>query len=135
MLKHEHTRGVCGHTPAGKLKFRSPKTAGNAPKSFILLILSLSMGMHRYSGIKNVLLTVHVAKIGSAYTRSHQVLPYSADWHTLARLLHHPWKIREYNLGPTLKLNCSRDSKQGHIGGDKCPQLCTTHSLQEELLL
>ena len=33
------------------LKFRSSKTAGNAPKTRILLILSLSMGMHPYSGI------------------------------------------------------------------------------------
>ena len=39
--------------PLENLKFRSSKTAGNAPKSCILLILSLSMGMHLYSGIKN----------------------------------------------------------------------------------
>ena len=53
MVKHEHTRGVWGLLPWENLKFRSPKTAGNAPKSCILLILSLSMGMHPYSGIKN----------------------------------------------------------------------------------
>ena len=35
------------------LKFRLSKTAGNAPKTRILLTLSLSMGMHPYSGIKN----------------------------------------------------------------------------------
>ena len=39
--------------PLENLKFRSSKTAGNVPKSCILLILSLSMGMHSYSGIKN----------------------------------------------------------------------------------
>jgi len=37
--------------PRENLKFRSSKTAGNAPKTRILLILSLSMGMHPYSGI------------------------------------------------------------------------------------
>ena len=47
-------------------KFRSSKTAGNVPKTPILLILSLS--------------AVYTAEIGSARTRSRQVLPYSADW-------------------------------------------------------
>ena len=39
--------------PQENLIFRSSKTAGNAPKSRILLILSLSMGMQLYSSIKN----------------------------------------------------------------------------------
>ena len=52
--------------PRDNLKFRSSKTAGNVPKTPILLILSLS--------------AVYMAKIGSARTRSCQVLPYSADW-------------------------------------------------------
>ena len=38
--------------PQENLIFRSSKTAGNAPKSRILLILSLSMGIHLYSSIK-----------------------------------------------------------------------------------
>ena len=42
-----------GMLPRENLKFRSSKTAGNGPKSRILLIVSLSMGMHPYSGIKN----------------------------------------------------------------------------------
>ena len=46
-------------------KFRSSKIAGNGPKTLILLILSLSV--------------VHTAKIGSARTKSRQILPYSAD--------------------------------------------------------
>ena len=53
MVKYEHTRGVREHASPENLKFRSSKTAGNAPKSCILLILSLSMGRHPYSGIKN----------------------------------------------------------------------------------
>ena len=53
MVKQEHTRGVWRHAPPENLKFRSSKTAGNAPKTRVLLILSLSMGMHPYSGIKN----------------------------------------------------------------------------------
>ena len=57
MVKHEHTRGCGGMFPQENLKFRSSKTAGNAPKSRILLILILSMGMHLYSGIKN-----HIAR-------------------------------------------------------------------------
>ena len=65
--------------PQENLKFRSSKTARNAPKSLILLMLSLSMGMHLYSGIKIVLHEVHAVKIGSARTRSRRVLPYSAD--------------------------------------------------------
>ena len=35
------------------LKFRSPKTAGNAPKTRIILILSLSIGIPPYSGSAN----------------------------------------------------------------------------------
>ena len=62
------------------LKFRSSKTAGNAPKSRILLILRHYVGMHLYYGIKIVLHVVHGAKIGSAHMGSHRVLPYSADW-------------------------------------------------------
>ena len=42
-----------GMLPWENLVFRSSKTAGNAPKSCILLILSLSMGRDPYSGIKN----------------------------------------------------------------------------------
>ena len=38
--------------PQENLKFRSSKTAGNAPKTCILLILSLFVGMHPYYGIK-----------------------------------------------------------------------------------
>ena len=39
--------GIQGHAPAENLKFRSAKTAGNAPKnSRPFNILSLSMGMH-----------------------------------------------------------------------------------------
>ena len=57
--------------PLENLKFRSSKTAGNAPKSCILLILSLSMGMHPYCGIKNRIALGAAAKIGSAHTRSH----------------------------------------------------------------
>ena len=41
-----------GMLPQENLIFRSSKTAGNAPKSRILLILSLSMGIHLYSSIK-----------------------------------------------------------------------------------
>ena len=44
--------------PRDNLKFRSSKTAGNVPKTPILLILSLS--------------AVYMAKIGSARTRSCQ---------------------------------------------------------------
>ena len=40
-----------GMLPWENLVFRSSKTAGNAPKSCILLILSLSMGMYPYSGM------------------------------------------------------------------------------------
>ena len=50
------TRGVWGHAPPGKFEiFRSSKTAsaGNAPRTRIRLILSLSMGMHPYSGTTN----------------------------------------------------------------------------------
>ena len=54
MVKHEHTRGSGGMLPHENLIFRSSKTAGNAPKSRILLILSLSMGMHLYFSIKNL---------------------------------------------------------------------------------
>ena len=39
--------------PPENLKFRSSKTAGKAPKTRIFLILSLSIGMHPYSGIKS----------------------------------------------------------------------------------
>ena len=39
--------------PRENLKFRSSKTAGNAPETRILLILCFSMGMHQYSGSKN----------------------------------------------------------------------------------
>ena len=47
-------RWVRGHALTREnLKFRSSKTAGNAPKTRILLILSFSMGMHPYSGLKN----------------------------------------------------------------------------------
>ena len=52
MVKHEHTRGSGGMLPQENLIFRSSKTAGNAPKSRILLILSLSMGIQLYSSIK-----------------------------------------------------------------------------------
>ena len=66
--------------PRENLKFRSSKTAGNAPKSRILIILSLPVGMHLYSGIKKIVLhVVHAAKIGSACARSRRVLPYFAD--------------------------------------------------------
>ena len=37
--------------PRENLKFRSSKTAGNAPKTCTLLILSLSMDIHRYSAV------------------------------------------------------------------------------------
>ena len=50
------TRGVWGHAPPGKFEiFRPSKTAsaGNVPKTRILLLLSLSMGMHPYSGTTN----------------------------------------------------------------------------------
>ena len=64
------SRGVWGHAPPRKFEiFRSSKTAstGSAPKTRILLILSLSMGMHPYSGTTNIVLhAVHAAKIGSA---------------------------------------------------------------------
>ena len=54
MVEHEHTREVQGDMlPWENLKFRSSKTAGNAPETRILLILSFSMGMHQYSGSKN----------------------------------------------------------------------------------
>ena len=58
MVKHEHTgggggRAVRGHAPSENLKFRSSNTAGNEPKTRVLLILSLSMGMHPYSEVKN----------------------------------------------------------------------------------
>ena len=52
-MKHEHTRGSGGMLPRENLKFRSSKTAGNAPKTRILLILSLSMGIPPYSGSAN----------------------------------------------------------------------------------
>ena len=52
-MKHEHTRGSGGMLPQENLKFRSSKTAGNAPKTRILLILSLSMGIPPYSGSAN----------------------------------------------------------------------------------
>ena len=39
--------------PQVNVKFRSSKTAGNAPKTCILLIQSLSMGVHLYYGITN----------------------------------------------------------------------------------
>ena len=55
MVKHEHTRGSGGMLPQENLIFRSSKTAGNAPKSRILLILSLSMGIQLYSSIKKKL--------------------------------------------------------------------------------
>ena len=72
--------GACSRWAQENLKFRSSKTAGNAPKYRILLILSHSVGMHLYYGIKIVLHAVHGAKIGSAHMGSHRVLPYSADW-------------------------------------------------------
>ena len=53
MVKYEHTRGVREHASPENLKFRSSKTAGNAPKTRILLILSLSMGIPPYSGSAN----------------------------------------------------------------------------------
>ena len=37
--------------PRENLKFRSSKTAGNAPKTCTLLILSLSMDIHSYSAV------------------------------------------------------------------------------------
>ena len=37
--------------PRENLKFRSSKTAGNAPKTCTLLILSLSMDIHPYSAV------------------------------------------------------------------------------------
>ena len=92
MVKHEHTRGV----PAEHLKLRSSKTAGNAPKTRILLILSLSLGIPLIlvqqiffqifavcttCNTIIVLHVVHTAKIGSARTRSCRVLPYSVDWY------------------------------------------------------
>ena len=43
---------VC-NLPRENLKFRSSKTAGNVLKTRTLLILSLSMDMHPYSGSKN----------------------------------------------------------------------------------
>ena len=52
-MKHEHTRGSGGMLPRENLKFRSSKTAGNAPKTRILLILSLSIGIPPYSGSAN----------------------------------------------------------------------------------
>ena len=64
-----------------KLKFRSSKTAGNAPKTIILLILSLSMGMHPYSGITNHI--AHVAR-SKNWLCMHKIslssATYSADW-------------------------------------------------------
>ena len=39
--------------PRENLKFRSSKTARNAPKTRILLILSLSIGIPPYSGSAN----------------------------------------------------------------------------------
>ena len=45
--------GSGGTLPWENLKFRSSKTDGNVPKTRILLILILSMGMHLYCGIKN----------------------------------------------------------------------------------
>ena len=62
-VKHEHTTEVHGGMLSWEnLKFRSSKTAANAPKTPIILILSVS--------------AVHMAKIGSARTRSRQVPPY-----------------------------------------------------------
>ena len=52
-MKHEHTRESGGMLSRENLKFRSPKTAGNAPKTRILLILSLSIGIPPYSGSAN----------------------------------------------------------------------------------
>ena len=37
--------------PPRKFEIRSSKTTGNAPKTRILLILSLSMGIHLYSAV------------------------------------------------------------------------------------
>lgn len=49
-VKLEHTRGSGGMLPRENLKFRSSKTDGKGPKT---RTLSLSMGMHPYSGIKS----------------------------------------------------------------------------------
>ena len=53
MVKYEHTRGVQEHASLENLKFRSSKTAGNAPKTRVLLILSPSMCMHPYPDVIN----------------------------------------------------------------------------------
>ena len=53
MVKYEHTRGVQEHASPENLKFRSSITAGNAPKTRVLLILSPSMCMHPYSDVIN----------------------------------------------------------------------------------
>ena len=79
-MKHEHTRGSGGMLPRENLKFRSSKTARNAPKTRILLIPSLSIGIPHILVAQIVLHAVHAAKISSARTRSRGVLPYSADW-------------------------------------------------------
>ena len=42
-----------GMLPRKNLKFMSIKTAGNSPKTRILLIFSLSVGMHPFSGTTN----------------------------------------------------------------------------------
>ena len=52
-VKLEHTRGSGGMLPRENLKFRSSKTDGKGTKTRTFLILSLSMGMHPYSGIKS----------------------------------------------------------------------------------
>ena len=52
-MKHEHTRGSGGMLPRENLKFKSSKTARNAPKTRILLILSFSIGILPYSGSAN----------------------------------------------------------------------------------
>ena len=89
--------------PWENLKFRSSKTAGNAPETRILLILSFSMGMHPYSGSKNRIARGDAAKIGSARTRSRRVLPYSADWGTLRHLCMRPvWYLLQQ---PRIKLS------------------------------
>ena len=45
--------GSGGMLPRENLKFRSSKTAGNMPKTRILLILSLYIGIPPYSGRTN----------------------------------------------------------------------------------
>lgn len=86
---YEHTRGVRGHAPPRNLKFRSSKTAGNAPKTRILLILSLSMGMHpAVLWYKQIALHgVHAAKIGSARARSRRVQCHNTLQKVLANIV------------------------------------------------